>query len=79
VTLLGFTIAPTQQDEIVWPCPQQDKGRKMTEILKAMTAPTVDVTPFLPRRTRPKGLLPSTWIERTMRGIHGLPRGRSRG
>jgi len=51
----------------------------MTEILKAMTAPTVDVTPFLPRRTRPKVLLPSTWIERTMRGIHGLPRGRSRG
>jgi hypothetical protein len=32
-----------------------------------MTAPTVDGQPSLPKRTGPKGLLPSTWIERTLR------------
>jgi hypothetical protein len=39
----------------------------LTEILEAMTAPTVDGQPSLPRRTGPKGLLPSTWLERTLR------------
>jgi hypothetical protein len=39
----------------------------VTEVLQAMTAPTVDGQPSLPRRIRPKGLLPSTWIERTLR------------
>ena len=39
----------------------------MTEILEAMTAPTVDGQPSLPRRGGPKGLLPSTWIERTLK------------
>ena len=39
----------------------------MTEILEAMTAPTVDGQPSLPKRTGPKGLLPSTWLERTLR------------
>src|SRR5215211_5119716 len=32
-----------------------------------MTAPTVDGQPSLPRRTGPKGLLPSTWLERTLK------------
>jgi hypothetical protein len=39
----------------------------VTEILEAMTAPTVDGQPSLPRRGGPKGLLPSTWIERTLK------------
>ena len=39
----------------------------MTEILEAMTAPTVDGTPSLPRRGGPNGLLPSTWIERSLK------------
>ena len=39
----------------------------MTEILEAMAAPTVDGTPALPRRGGPKGLLPSTWLERTLK------------
>jgi hypothetical protein len=34
----------------------------MTEILDAMTAPTVDGQPSLPRRAGAKGLLPSTWL-----------------
>lgn len=37
------------------------------ETLEAMTAPTVDGQPSLPRRGGPKGLLPSTWLERTLR------------
>jgi hypothetical protein len=37
------------------------------EVLEAMTAPTVDGQPSLPKRTGPKGLLPSTWLERTLR------------
>lgn len=37
------------------------------EVLNAMTAPTVDGQPSLPRRTGPKGLLPSTWLERTLK------------
>jgi len=32
-----------------------------------MTAPTVDGWPPLPKRSGPKGLLPSTWIKRTLR------------
>ena len=39
----------------------------MTEILEAMTAPNVDGQPSLPKRTGPKGLLPSTWLERTLK------------
>jgi hypothetical protein len=39
----------------------------MTEILEAMTAPTVDGQPTLPERTAPKGLLPSTWLTRTLK------------
>jgi hypothetical protein len=39
----------------------------LTEILDAMTAPTVDGQPSLPRRGGPKGLLPSTWLERTLK------------
>jgi hypothetical protein len=39
----------------------------MTEILEAMTAPAVDGTPSLPKRAAPKGLLPSTWLERTLK------------
>ena len=41
----------------------------MTEILGdlAMTRPDVNGTPALPKRSAPKGLLPSTWIERTLK------------
>ncbi len=38
----------------------------MTEILEAMTKPDVNGTPSLPKRSAPKGLLPSTWLERTL-------------
>jgi hypothetical protein len=40
-----------------------------TEILDGnlMTAPDVNGTPALPRRTGPKGLLPSTWLQRTLK------------
>ena len=37
------------------------------EILDAMAAPDRDGTPSLPKRTAPKGLLPSTWLNRTLR------------
>jgi hypothetical protein len=37
------------------------------EVLEAMTAPTVNGTPSLPKRSAPKGLLPSTWLERTLK------------
>jgi hypothetical protein len=39
----------------------------MTEILEAMSRPDVNGTPSLPRRGGPKGLLPSTWLERTLK------------
>ena len=39
----------------------------MTDVLEAMTAPTVDGQPPLPKRRAPKGLLPSTWLERTLK------------
>ena len=39
----------------------------MTEILEAMARPDSNGTPALPRRAGPKGLLPSTWLERTLR------------
>ena len=39
----------------------------MTETLQAMTRPEVNGTPSLPRRSGPKGLLPSTWLDRTLR------------
>jgi hypothetical protein len=32
-----------------------------------MTAPDKNGTPALPKRAGPKGLLPSTWLERTVR------------
>jgi hypothetical protein len=32
-----------------------------------MTAPTVDGQPSLPKRAGPKGLLPSTWLARTLK------------
>ena len=37
------------------------------EILDAMTRPDVNGTPSLPKRTAPKGLLPSTWLQRTLK------------
>jgi hypothetical protein len=37
------------------------------DVLEAMTAPTVDGQPSLPKRRGPKGLLPSTWLERTLK------------
>jgi hypothetical protein len=39
----------------------------LTEILDAMTRPEVNGTPSLPKRAGPKGLLPSPWLERTLR------------
>jgi hypothetical protein len=39
----------------------------LTEILEAMTRPDANGKPSLPRRSGPKGLLPSTWLERTLR------------
>ncbi|MDP9475641.1 MAG: hypothetical protein M3R38_08125 [Actinomycetota bacterium] len=39
----------------------------MTEILEAMTKPDVNGTPALPKRAGPKGLLPSTWLARTLK------------
>jgi hypothetical protein len=39
----------------------------LTEILEAMTRPDVNGTPALPKRAGPKGLLPSTWLERTLK------------
>jgi hypothetical protein len=38
----------------------------VAEILEAMTRPDSNGTPALPKRTAPKGLLPSTWLERTL-------------
>ena len=37
------------------------------EILDAMTRPDVNGAPALPKRRAPKGLLPSTWLERTLK------------
>ncbi len=37
------------------------------EILEAMTRPDANGTPALPKRAAPKGLLPSTWLERTLK------------
>jgi len=39
----------------------------VTEILEAMTRPDTNGTPALPKRSGPKGLLPSTWLERTLK------------
>ena len=39
----------------------------MTEILDVMTKPDSDGTPSLPKRSGPKGLLPSTWLSRTLK------------
>jgi hypothetical protein len=39
----------------------------VTEILEAMTRPDVNGTPALPKRSAPKGLLPSTWLQRTLK------------
>jgi hypothetical protein len=39
----------------------------LTEIVEAMTAPDVNGTLALPKRAGGKGLLPSTWLERTLK------------
>jgi hypothetical protein len=39
----------------------------LTEIVNAMTKPDSNGTPSLPKRAGPKGLLPSTWLERTLK------------
>jgi len=39
----------------------------MTEILEAMTRPDVNGTPSLPKRSTARTMLPSTWLERTVR------------
>jgi hypothetical protein len=36
-------------------------------IVEAMTRPDSNGTPSLPKRSAPKGLLPSTWMERTLK------------
>ena len=42
----------------------------MTEILEAMTKPESNGTPALPKRSGPKGMLPSTWLERTLKVVY---------
>jgi len=37
------------------------------EVINAMTRPDAEGTPSLPRRGGPKGLLPSTWLSRTLK------------
>jgi len=37
------------------------------EIVEAMTKPDSNGTPALPKRAGPKGLLPSTWVERPLK------------
>ena len=37
------------------------------QILEAMTRPDIEGAPSLPKRSGPKGLLPSTWMNRTLR------------
>jgi len=37
------------------------------EIVEAMTKPDVNGTPSLPKRAGPKGLLPSTWLQRQLK------------
>jgi hypothetical protein len=39
----------------------------VVEIVEAMTAPDVNGQPSLPKRNGPKGLLPTTWLERTLK------------
>jgi hypothetical protein len=39
----------------------------LTAILDAMTRPDVNGTPSLTKRAAPKGLLPSTWTNRTLK------------
>jgi hypothetical protein len=39
----------------------------LTEILEAMTRPDSNGTLALRKRAGPKGLLPSTWLERTLK------------
>jgi len=39
----------------------------LTEILEAMTRPDSNGTPALPKRSAPKSLLPSTWLQRTLK------------
>jgi hypothetical protein len=39
----------------------------LTEILEAMVAPDTDGRPSLPRRSTARTMLPSTWLERTVR------------
>jgi len=44
-----------------------ERSTNVTEILEAMTRPDTNGTPALPKRSGPKGLLPSTWLERTLK------------
>jgi hypothetical protein len=37
------------------------------KIVEAMTKPDVNGTPTLPKRSGLKGMLPSTWLERTLK------------
>jgi hypothetical protein len=39
----------------------------METLERQMTAPDVNGTPSLPKRSAPKGMLPSTWLERTLK------------
>jgi hypothetical protein len=42
-------------------------GRLSKDATVYMTAPDKNGTPSLPKRNGPKGLLPSTWLKRTLR------------
>lgn len=48
------------------------------ELAEYMVAPTKNGEPLLARRTAPKGLLPSTWLNRTLRIEYTGPRGEAR-
>ena len=37
------------------------------EVLQAMIKPDVNGAPSLPKRSAPKGLLPSTWLNRSLK------------
>ena len=44
-----------------------ERGRALSEeILEAMAKPDKNGTPTLPRRAAPKGMMPSTWVGRSV-------------
>ncbi len=48
------------------------------EILEAMSKPQTNGEAPLPRRAAPRGLMPSTWLERTLRVEYAGAKGETR-